>query len=63
MIALARSFRPIFSMASGVGPMNTRPAASTARAKSSFSERNPYPGWIACAPHAFATSTIVSPRR
>src|SRR4051812_36201478 len=63
MMAFARSLSPIFSMASGVGPMNTRPAASTSRAKDAFSERNPYPGWIASAPQAFATSMILSPRR
>ena len=37
-------------MVSGVGPTKTRPAAATASAKRAFSERNPYPGWIAPAP-------------
>src|SRR5947209_4882300 len=40
------------------GPMNFTPAWSHAAAKSAFSERNPYPGWIACAPLRFATSNI-----
>ncbi len=30
--------------------MNVTPARSSAAAKSEFSERNPYPGWTACAP-------------
>ena len=32
---------------SGGGPMNTRPWSLQTSAKSAFSERNPYPGWIA----------------
>ena len=40
------------------GPMKTMPAFSHARAKSTFSERKPYPGWIAWAPvRAAASST------
>jgi hypothetical protein len=37
------------------GPMKTSPAAATASAKSAFSDRKPYPGWIACAPLSRAT--------
>ncbi len=40
----AATFDPISSIASGGGPIQTSPAASTARAKSAFSARNPYPG-------------------
>ena len=40
----AATFEPMSSIASGGGPIQTRPAASTARAKSAFSARNPYPG-------------------
>ena len=47
--ARAVVFTPIASIDSGRGPTNTIPAFSTARAKSAFSERNPYPGWIASA--------------
>ena len=36
--------------------MNTIPAASHASAKAAFSERKPYPGWIASAPDRRATS-------
>ena len=35
---------PMASMALGGGPIHTSPAADTARAKSAFSLRNPYPG-------------------
>ena len=35
---------PISSIASGGGPMNATPMAVMARAKSGFSEKNPYPG-------------------
>ncbi len=41
---LAATFEPIASIAAGVGPTHVNPAASTARAKSAFSERKPYPG-------------------
>ena len=34
----------------GSGPIQIRPAPATRRAKSSFSERKPYPGWTASAP-------------
>ena len=51
---------PIASIASGGGPMNTRPAAAQARAKSPFSARNPNPGCTASAPDRSAVRTIVS---
>ena len=38
---LASIFEPIAAIASGVGPMNVRPAWPTRRAKSAFSERKP----------------------
>jgi hypothetical protein len=40
----AATLEPMSSIASVGGPIQTRPAASTARAKSAFSARNPYPG-------------------
>src|SRR5229473_1391725 len=43
----ARSFSPIISMISGLGPMKVISEASQTLAKLAFSERNPYPGWIA----------------
>jgi Asp-tRNA(Asn)/Glu-tRNA(Gln) amidotransferase A subunit family amidase len=39
--ARARTVSPISSICPGVGPTKTRPACSTARAKSAFSDRNP----------------------
>ena len=56
-------FEAIASIASGGGPMKTRPASAHARAKSGFSARKPNPGWMASAPVRRATSMIVSPRR
>jgi len=45
------------------GPMNTSPAAAQACAKSSFSLKKPYPGWMAWAPVALAASMMRSQRR
>jgi hypothetical protein len=59
----ARVFDPISSIASAGGPIQTRPAFSTARANGAFSARNPYPGWIASAPARVAASRIRSTRR
>jgi hypothetical protein len=39
--ALARALSPIAAIASGDGPMNTRPASQQAAAKAAFSARNP----------------------
>ncbi len=50
-------------MAAGGGPTHASPASSTARAKASRSERNPYPGWTASAPVEIAASTTASMRR
>ncbi len=41
MSALAASFAPMAVIASGGGPMKTRPDAATRRAKSAFSDRKP----------------------
>jgi hypothetical protein len=38
------------AMVEEVGPMNTSPASSQARANEAFSDRNPYPGCTASAP-------------
>jgi hypothetical protein len=43
---------------SGGGPMKTRPCSLQTSEKSAFSERNPYPGWIACAPLMSAAEMI-----
>ena len=63
MICLARILSPIAAIEAGSGPTQVRPAASTARAKSAFSERNPYPGWTASAPERRAASRSRSARR
>ena len=41
ILSLEEILLPIASIASGGGPIQTSPAASTARAKPAFSERNP----------------------
>ena len=51
---------PMLSIASGGGPMNTRPALAHARAKPAFSAKKPYPGWTASAPVERATSRMAS---
>ena len=38
--------------------MKVRPASSQASAKAGFSDRNPYPGCTASAPHRRAAPTI-----
>ena len=43
----ARSFSPMISITSAVGPMKVISDASQTLAKLAFSDRNPYPGWIA----------------
>ena len=43
---------PSARIAVGDGPTNVRPASTQACAKSSFSARNPYPGWTSVAPGA-----------
>ena len=63
MFRRAVVFAPIASIDSAVGPMNVMPAASTARASSARSEKNPYPGWIASAPVFFAASITFSTTR
>ena len=54
---------PMLSIAAGGGPIQVSPASRTACAKPAFSERNPYPGWIASAPALRAASMISSARR
>ena len=62
-IRFASSLSPPARSASGGGPTQTRPAASTASAKSAFSARKPYPGWIASAPACFAARMCSSEKR
>ncbi len=59
----AATLSPRSRMACGGGPIHVRPASSTAWANSAFSERKPYPGWIASAPEsAAAFSTLAMSR-
>ena len=43
---------------SGGGPMKVSPCSLQTSEKSAFSERKPYPGWIACAPESSAADMI-----
>ncbi len=63
ILARAAVFDPISAIARAGGPMKTMPARSHASANSLFSERKPYPGWMASAPERLATSRILSMRR
>ena len=49
---------PIWAWRWEGGPMKVMPAVSQARAKSAFSERKPYPGWMASTPRRRARSTM-----
>jgi hypothetical protein len=44
----------------GEGPIQIRPASMTACANSAFSDRKPYPGWMASAPDCLAAFRILS---
>ncbi len=59
----AEVFSPMSAIVSLRGPMKAIPSCSQARAKSGFSARKPYPGWMASAPVAFAASSTRSIRR
>ncbi len=56
----AETLSPSKRIAAGGGPIQIKPASITICAKSAFSERNPYPGWIAFAPDRFAIARIFS---
>ena len=56
-IRFAASLSPPDRRASGGGPTQTSPAASTASASSALSDRNPYPGCTASAPVSSAART------
>jgi hypothetical protein len=55
IVCLAVTLSPIMRIASGVGPMKTKPLRSTRSAKSAFSDRKPYPG---CTASASVTSAV-----
>ena len=61
--ALDSILSPITLMACTSGPINARPAFCTASTNSAFSDKNPYPGWIASAPVSSATSMSLSIRK
>ena len=55
---LAAILSPIRRMCSGDGPMKVNSCSSTIAAKSAFSARKPYPGWMASAPAMVAALKI-----
>jgi hypothetical protein len=59
----AVTLSPRSRMDCGEGPIHVRFASSTAWANSAFSERKPYPGWIASAPDFAAASRIFAMSR
>ena len=50
----------VAAIAAALGPINVMPAAVTARAKSAFSDKNPYPGCTASAPVILAAVIMAS---
>jgi len=50
MVDLALLLSPIAVMAAGGGPTNVMPDWEHNEAKCAFSDRKPYPGWIAVEP-------------
>ena len=63
MTSLSLALSLSCSMLSGVGPMNTRPFFRHRAAKWAFSDRNPYPGWMAWAPETRAAEITRSSLR
>jgi hypothetical protein len=63
MLARARVFSPIASIADAGGPMKTMPAASQARTNAAFSLRKAVAGWMASAPEDLAASRMRSKER
>ncbi len=57
-VDLAASLSPIWARMWEGGPMNLMPFCSQARAKSAFSLRKPYPGWMASTPRRRARSMM-----
>ena len=62
-VARAETLSPKSSNCSGRGPMKTMPFSAQARAKSAFSLRKPYPGWMASTSTRFARATMPSMSR
>ena len=50
MVRRASDLSPMRRIISASGPMNVNPHEAQTSAKCAFSERNPYPGWMASAP-------------
>ena len=59
-ICLEEILSPIALIISLEGPINVMPFCSHASTNSGFSDRNPYPGWIASTPAFSAILIIVS---
>ena len=62
-VRFAEILSPIATIAATGGPTKTIPFAAQARASVGFSDRNPYPGWIASAPVARAAAMTRSTSR
>ena len=56
-VSLPRTLCPMIRIDSGVGPTQMIPAWAQASGSAGFSERNPYPGWMASAPASPASAT------
>ena len=58
-VALAVALSPIFIIHSGLGPINAILCISQIFPNLAFSDKNPYPGWIASAPVISAAAMIL----
>lgn len=58
-VALAVALSPILVIHSGLGPINVILCSSQIEANLAFSDKKPYPGWIASAPVISAAAIIL----
>ena len=59
MVSLAVDLSPIIVMESEFGPMKFSPWSLQMSTKAAFSERKPYPGWMASAPWLVAAARML----
>ncbi len=58
LVADENSIRTLNWITAALGPMNFTPCFSQSAAKDGFSDKKPYPGWIASAPLAKAVERM-----
>jgi hypothetical protein len=63
MVSRAVDLSPIVRMCSERGPMNSIPWSAQISTNVAFSERKPYPGWMASAPREMAAAMMLGIER